>query len=201
MNGIRLFTNGKVCVMSGNILYGNIFFFHLTTKHTTMAEITTTNSKKGGKRCTKKSTRVDLTPMVDLGFLLITFFVFTTTMSITTTMGMVTPKDSIHEPTEIPESTVITLLPAADNKLFYYEGAEKNAVYKTTDYSAAGIRKILLDKKKRVEANKKDAVLIIKPSKFSTFKNLVNLIDESKICMYKIYFLDKASAEDEIKIK
>lgn len=166
-----------------------------------MAEITTTNSKKSGKRCTKKSTKVDLTPMVDLGFLLITFFVFTTTMSITTAMGMVTPKDSINEPTEIPESTVITLLPAANNKLFYYEGSDKNAEYKQTDYSAAGIRKILVEKKKRVEANKKNVVLIIKPSKFSTFKNVVSLIDESKICMYKIYFLDKVTEEDEIKIQ
>jgi biopolymer transport protein ExbD len=166
-----------------------------------MAEITTTNSKKGGKRCTRKSTKVDLTPMVDLGFLLITFFVFTTTMSITTAMGMVTPKDTVTEPTQIPESTVITLIPAADNKLFYYEGSDKNAIFKTTDYTAAGLRKLLVDKKKKVEANGKDAILIIKPSKFSSFKNLVNIIDESKICMYKRYFLDKASLEDETKMQ
>lgn len=152
-----------------------------------MAEITTTNSNKVGKRCIKKSTKVDLTPMVDLGFLLITFFVFTTTMSLTTAMGMVTPKEEGPN-TPIAESTVITILPAADNKLYYYEGKEENAVYKTTDYTSAGIRKILVDKKKRVEANNKDAILIIKPSKFSNFKNVVNLIDESKICMYKRYF-------------
>jgi biopolymer transport protein ExbD len=164
-----------------------------------MAEVTPTNSNKSGKRCTKKSTKVDLTPMVDLGFLLITFFVFTTTMSMTTAMGMVTPKEEGPN-TPIAESTVITILPAADNKLYYYEGKEENAVYKTTDYTSAGIRKILVDKKKRVEANNKDAILIIKPSKFSNFKNVVNLIDESKICMYKRYFLDKASEEDEVKI-
>jgi biopolymer transport protein ExbD len=175
--------------------------FFISLKTTTMAEITTTNSNKGGKRCTRKSTKVDLTPMVDLGFLLITFFVFTTTMSMTTAMGMVTLKDTITDSTEIPESTVITILPAANNKLYYYEGSEKNAVYKTTDYSAAGLRKILVDKKKRVEANGKDAILIIRPSKFSSFKNVVNLIDESKICMYKRYFLDKASGEDETKMK
>jgi biopolymer transport protein ExbD len=176
-------------------------FFHLTKKPTAMAEITTTNSNKGGKRCIKKSTKVDITPMVDLGFLLITFFVFTTTMSMTTAMGMVTPKETDVDSTEIPESTVITLLPAANNKLYYYEGSENNAFYKTTDYSAAGLRKILVDKKKRVESNGKDAILIIKPSKFSNFKNVVNIIDESKICMYKRYFLDKASVEDEMKLQ
>jgi biopolymer transport protein ExbD len=166
-----------------------------------MAEITTTNSNKGGKRCIKKSTKVDLTPMVDLGFLLITFFVFTTTMSMTTAMGMVTPKEDTTIETEIPESTVITIIPAIDNKLYYYEGTDKNAIFKTTDYTAAGLRKLLVDKKNKVEANGKDAILIIKPSKFSNFKNVVNIIDESKICMYKRYFLDKASVEDEMKIK
>lgn len=165
-----------------------------------MAEITTTNSSKGGKRCIRKSTKVDLTPMVDLGFLLITFFVFTTTMSMTTAMGMVTPKEDTDIETPIAESTVITVLPAADNKLYYYEGNE-NTNLKMTDYSATGLRKIMTDKKKRVEANGKDAILIIKPSKFSTFSNMVNIIDESKICMYKRYFLDKASDEDELKIQ
>jgi biopolymer transport protein ExbD len=164
-----------------------------------MAEITTTNSNKSGKRCIKKSTKVDLTPMVDLGFLLITFFVFTTTMSMTTAMGMVTPKEEGPN-TPIAESTVITVIPAANNKLYYYEGFEEGAIFKPTDYTAVGLRKLLVDKKKRVEANGKDAILIIKPSKFSSFKNVVNLIDESKICMYKRYFLDKASGEDEIKI-
>jgi biopolymer transport protein ExbD len=165
-----------------------------------MAEITTTNSNKGGKRCTKKSTKVDLTPMVDLGFLLITFFVFTTTMSMTTAMGMVTPKDTIIDSTEIPESTVITVIPATGNKLYYYEG-NQNTNLKTTDYSPSGLRKLMMDKKKKVDANAKDVILIIKPSKLSSFKNLINIIDESKICMYKRYFLDKASEEDEIKIQ
>ena len=119
-----------------------------------MAEITTTTSNKGGKRCTRKSTKVDLTPMVDLGFLLITFFVFTTTMSINTAMGMVTPKEEGPN-TPIAESTVITIIPSANGKLYYYEGFGEKAIFKTTDYSAAGLRKLLVDKKKRVEANGK----------------------------------------------
>jgi len=163
-----------------------------------MAEQITTSEKKGGrnrKRMNKKSTRVDLTPMVDLGFLLITFFVFTTTMSMTTAMGMVTPKEA-GAPTPVCESCVITVLPAADNKIYYYEGAEKNAVYKESNYSATGLRKLLADKKSSTAANNKDAILIIKPGETSSFKNLVDIIDESTICMYKRYYLDKVSGDE-----
>jgi biopolymer transport protein ExbD len=163
-----------------------------------MAEQIATSEKKAGrnrKRMNKKSTRVDLTPMVDLGFLLITFFVFTTTMSTTTAMGMITPKEE-GDPTTVCESCAITVLPAADNKIYYYEGAEKNAAYKETNYSATGLRKLLADKKSSATANNKDAILIIKPGETSSFKNLVDIIDESTICMYKRYYLDKLSNDE-----
>jgi biopolymer transport protein ExbD len=161
-----------------------------------MAEQITTSEKQNGrnrKRMNKKSTRVDLTPMVDLGFLLITFFVFTTTISTTTAMGMVTPNDKTPIHDEVCESCVITVLPAAGNKIYYYEGAERNAEYKETNYSATGLRKLLADKKSSTAANHKDAVLIIKLGETSSFKNLVDIIDESTICIYKRYYLDKLS--------
>ena len=143
------------------------------------------------------STRVDLTPMVDLGFLLITFFVFTTTMSTTNAMVLVSPKEDTKVTDDICESCVITVLPAANNKLYYYEGTEKSTVYKTTSYNADGLRALLISKKDRVAVMKMDATLVIKPGAKSTFKNLINIIDESNICMYKRYYLDKASAKDE----
>ena len=159
-----------------------------------MAEQITTSENKGSKnrkRMNEKSTRVDLTPMVDLGFLLITFFVFTTTMSTTTAMGMITPNDKTGPNDPVCESCVITVLPAGNNKVYYYEGAERNAEYKETNYSAAGLRKLLADKKSSTSANRKDAILIIKPGETSSFKNLVDIIDENTICMYKRYYLDK----------
>lgn len=165
-----------------------------------MAEIIDNKKQIKGKRLTIKSTKVDLTPMVDLGFLLITFFVFTTTMSTTNAMAMVSPKEETKVTDDICESCVITVLPAANNKLYYYEGSERNAVYKTISYNADGLRTLLISKKNRVAVMKRNAVLIIKPGASSTFKNLINIIDESNICMYKKYYLDKASTADERNI-
>lgn len=141
----------------------------------------------------KKSTRVDLTPMVDLGFLLITFFVFTTALATPKAMNMQTPNDKDSTAKDkICESCAITVVPEANDKLFYYEGSGKDAVYKETDYSAGGLRALLVRKKKETAKIGRDAVLIIKPSKTSSFKNIVNIIDESNIVMYKRYYLDEA---------
>lgn len=162
-----------------------------------MAEITNNQKQIKGKRFSRKSTRVDLTPMVDLGFLLITFFVFTTTMSSVKAMAMVAPKENSSVTDDICESCVITLLPVGNNKLFYYEGSDKHPVYKITTYAPEGIRALLVKKKKDVERLNRDAILIIKPGASSSFKNLINIIDESNICLYKRYYLDKATVADE----
>src|ERR1700722_441670 len=94
-----------------------------------MAELNTPTSghkKSRGVQKTKKlSTRVDLTPMVDLGFLLITFFIFTTTMARPKAMGLILPKDVPENiRTREPEGAVITLLLSKDNQVWYYEGSD-----------------------------------------------------------------------------
>lgn len=118
-----------------------------------MAEISTESSKKGKKKGTKKvSTRVDLTPMVDLGFLLITFFMLTTTMIKPQTMEIAMPsKDNVpeEEQTKVKASRAITIVLGKDNKVFYYEGTRENDVdpiVKLTDFSSTGIRKFLIER-------------------------------------------------------
>jgi biopolymer transport protein ExbD len=105
----------------------------------------------GVKKAKKLSTRVDMTPMVDLGFLLITFFVFTATMTTPTTLDLNMPKDIKDEKdqTEAKESGVLTILLGKGNQVYYYEGKltvdESGNNFNQTTFK--GIRDVILKKK------------------------------------------------------
>jgi len=148
-----------------------------------MAEMDTSGGghhKKGPgvKKSKKLSTRVDLTPMVDLGFLLITFFIFTTTMSQPTAMPLNLPKD-VQKPEDqnkVKESAVLTLMLGKNDHVYYYEGLDATKLQSTT---FKAVRDIIIDKKRRT--NPEDFVVIIKPSQDATYKNVVDIVDEMKI--------------------
>jgi biopolymer transport protein ExbD len=154
-----------------------------------MAEMDTSGGgghKKGPgvKKGKKLSTRVDLTPMVDLGFLLITFFIFTTTMSQPTAMRLFLPKD-VKDPNEqnkVKNSAVITLMLGKNDVIYYYEGDSAQNL-KPTDFKK--IRDIVIDKKRRTDP--KDFVVVIKPTVDATYKNTVNILDEMTIDGVKRY--------------
>jgi len=156
-----------------------------------MAEMDTSGGgghKKGPgvKKSKKLSTRVDLTPMVDLGFLLITFFIFTTTMSQPTAMKLNLPKDTDKpdEQNKLKESAALTVMPAKNNQVYYYEGLDPTKI-QTSNFKT--IRDVILDKKRRTDP--KDFMVIIKPTKDATYKNTVNILDEMKIDDVKRYAL------------
>jgi biopolymer transport protein ExbD len=154
-----------------------------------MAEMDTSGGgghKKGPgvKKGKKLSTRVDLTPMVDLGFLLITFFIFTTTMSQPTAMRLFLPKDvkNPDEQNKVKNSAVITLMLGKNDQIYYYEG-DSAATLKATTFKK--VRDIIIDKKRRTDP--KDFVVVIKPSVDATYKNTVNILDEMTIDGVKRY--------------
>jgi biopolymer transport protein ExbD len=156
-----------------------------------MAEMDTSGGgghKKGPgvKKSKKLSTRVDLTPMVDLGFLLITFFIFTTTMSSPTAMKLNLPKDTDKpdEQNKLKESAALTVMPSKANYVYYYEGLDPSKLQQST---FKGIRDIILDKKRRTDP--KDFMVIIKPTQDATYKNTVDMLDEMKIDDVKRYAL------------
>ncbi|MBK7882551.1 MAG: biopolymer transporter ExbD [Chitinophagaceae bacterium] len=149
-----------------------------------MAEMDTSSGgghKKGPgvKKAKKLSTRVDLTPMVDLGFLLITFFVFTTTMSKPTAMNMNEPKDDPENQLKVKNSGAMTILLGKNDQVYYYMGELTNATeqFKSTNFK--DVRDIILDKKKNTPMD--DLMYIIKADKESTFKNAIDILDEMSI--------------------
>lgn len=190
---------------------------------------------KGGKPKGKKvSTRVDFTPMVDLGFLLITFFMLTTSMNQPKTMEITFPVDDkeIVDPPKIDEKRVITIILGEENRIYYYYGLESINML-TTNYSKNGIRKILLEKnleknpradsipilkeqvktrvitdsvyKARVIDIKKQSgslIVMIKAKDESSYKNMIDIIDEMSICNIGSYsIVDLQDIEKEILSK
>ncbi|HQV00664.1 MAG: biopolymer transporter ExbD [Bacteroidia bacterium] len=119
-----------------------------------MASIDTGGSdgKEGGKvRAKKMAVHIDFTPMVDLGFLLITFFMLTTTMNKPQVMEINMPlKEDVppEDRTKFKESQTMTIVLGENNKVYYYFGIT-NPVLDSTNFSNDGIRKVLLEENKK----------------------------------------------------
>lgn len=150
----------------------------------------------GVKKQKKVAAKVDMTPMVDLGFLLITFFIFTTTMSSPKAFKLNVPDDTAkdEEQTEAKASGAFTILLSKNNNVYYYEGqlAVDGSNFKSTNYK--DLRGIILDKKSRTP--EKDLVVIIKPNESANYKNVVDVLDEMTIAEIKRYaMVDIAEAE------
>jgi biopolymer transport protein ExbD len=153
-----------------------------------MAEINTSTKNKD-KKYLHKSIRVDLTPMVDLGFLLITFFILTTTMQANTTMRLIVPKDSAIK-TKLPESKTLTFILEGHDSIGYYDGLSKEI----THAGFGAMRNIIQQKQislTKKYINKNELVVIIKPTSESTYKNFIDALDEVTINDCKHYFVSE----------
>lgn len=138
-------------------------------------------------RVKKASTRVDMTPLADLGFLLITFFMFTTTFSKPNVMGLNMPpkQDKTVPPPdiEIDLKNSISIIIGGDNTLFWHQQDKTKLTIdqlNETNYSKEGIRKEILAARKRATVPDNFTV-IIKPTDESNYENLVNVLDEMEI--------------------
>jgi biopolymer transport protein ExbD len=173
-------------------------------------------SQNGKVRSKKMSTRIDFTPMVDLGFLLITFFMLTTTLAKPQLMALVMPEDSGMERDPLPESKVLTIIPDARDKIFWYEGIT-DPVWDSTDYSAQGLRRVILDKMDRtnaqwgtetyqrrgeeMERQGSKLYVLIKPTEASRYKNVVDALDEMAVCGVRYYVLLATNEEEKATIR
>ena len=156
-------------------------------------------SKKGGKvRSKKTSTKIDMTPMVDLAFLLLTFFMLTTTFNKPQTMEITMPEKPKAEDKlpEVNEKKVVTVILGANDKIYWYHGITDPEI-KVTDFSPNGIRKILLAQTAQIPG----MILLIKPSPESRYKNMVDILDEMNITNMQRYALVKITQEDKDLVK
>jgi len=151
-----------------------------------MAEMDTSGGghhKKGPgvKKAKKASTRVDLTPMVDLGFLLITFFIFTTTMSQPTAMKLFLPKDTDkpEEQNKAKESGAFTVLLGKNGNVYYYEGVLDPSASNLKSTTMKKVRDEIIRKKRSTPPE--DLVVVIKAGNEATYKDVVDILDEMTI--------------------
>ena len=175
----------------------------------------------GVKKAKKLSTRVDMTPMVDLGFLLITFFIFTATLSSPVAMDLSMPKDAEKkDETEIKQSGALTVLLGGKDQVYYYEGEllPDGSNFKQTTFK--GIRGEIIRKRNEVIKNYKpeakddeirekakkrndpnwqnapltrDFFVVIKATPEATYRNTVDMLDEMTINNVERFAVTKIS--------
>jgi biopolymer transport protein ExbD len=132
-------------------------------------------------RNSRQVPKVDLTAMVDLAFLLITFFMLTTSLSKPNAMDMVKPDETGSNILPVPASRTMTILLGKNNKLAWYMGeADKSQLHSV---SFRDIRKSILANKAKVsEANlenpNKSLIIIVKPTSGANYQNFVDIMDE-----------------------
>ena len=166
-----------------------------------MAEITASDSRTRKKRTirtfVKRSTRVDLTPMVDLGFLLVTFFVFTTSMVEPKAMDLMETNNEGFKPTKA--LATLTFILGAANDVFYYQGKfkEQGREPHLNKTNLASVRNLILEMKQKTDPD--FLMFQIKSTDKSTLGNHIAILDEFTICAIPSgHFADVEMTDEEM---
>jgi len=161
--------------------------------------------RAGVRRMPKNNMRIDMTPMVDLGFLLITFFVVTTELNKPTVMDLAMTKDG--SPMPIKESTALTILIDKANTIYYYEGKWEDAVrensiqpiYQNKKNSLRTVinkMQVQIDGNDKIKEGRTGLMMLIKPGKEANYKTIIDILDEATINEVKKYAVLKQSNEE-----
>lgn len=159
-------------------------------------------SGKGGKvRSKKQPPHVDLTPMVDLAFLLITFFMLVTTFNKPNVLDLGLPakpdKDQkAPENIDIKLENSISIIIGKDNRLFWHQKDKdglNEATLNETSFDKDGIRQVIKQAKAKA-INPDIFTVIIKPVSDATYVNFVDIVDELEITNNERYGITKAKS-------
>jgi biopolymer transport protein ExbD len=144
-----------------------------------MAQLTGNNKREAAKP--------DMTPMVDLGFLLITFFMYTTTFTNPVQLSFNQPIEDDDSTSEIMESNSLTIIIGKNDELLYHQtNLDDLTALTNISNSKSAFRKLLINSKKNA-AKAGSFTVIIKPSEFSTYNGFVDVLDEMVIINQRVY--------------
>ena len=176
-----------------------------------MAEITDNEGGKPKKhskiRSKKRNLRIDLTPMVDLAFLLITFFMLTTSLS--RPMAMSLDKPVTTDSTPVADCRVLNILLDTLDRVFTYEGTDLTTLKQSSFNGVTGIRKAIMEKGKRVKTECRtdtagkpyQVICIVKLLPGARYKNMIDALDEIQILEIKSYAIQEPFPEEVSAIK
>jgi biopolymer transport protein ExbD len=162
-----------------------------------MAELTA--SEKPGRRGTRNGQvpRIDLTAMVDLAFLLITFFIMATSLAKPKAMDLATP---IKGPSEsVPESRTMTICLGNKNHALWYMGMPEKPLTtpQLVDFGKARLRAVLINTNKKVlQASGKPLIVVLKPSAHAVYSDFVTALDELNITNIQSYAVANITPKD-----
>jgi biopolymer transport protein ExbD len=156
-----------------------------------MAEVQQKSSAtQGSARQRKRSTRIDMTAMVDVAFLLLTFFILTTTLATPSALQVTKPTEE-DGGAVVKCSKMLEIYPGIDGKVYWYAGCDRSTI-SITDFSDQGIRKVI---REQLAANP-ELVITLKPTSAATFASMVDVLDEMKITGAPRYALAPLAPED-----
>ena len=163
------------------------------------------NLSKQKNRSHKVNLRVDLTAMVDLGFLLITFFMLSTSFDKPKQMDVFMPDKGVNAPTEIVDSKTLSLIIGKNGIIYSYQLPDDGFMIEdmkidSLEYSAPIFRKLIFsyqDQVARVHGDKSELFVFIKPMEESNFETLVSVLDEMKICSVSRFAIVKLEEVDQ----
>ncbi len=155
---------------------------------------------KHNGRSTRKSLFVDLTPMVDLAFLLISFFMLTTVLQNNTAIELLMPENTGPQ-TAVGDSRTITLIADANDQLFYYNGLQTEEM-KPSNYAHTGIRELLYNriKEQRLVDAENGLICIIKLTDKADYNDMVSLLDEMVITNVPTYAIQELTDDEKVQL-